>query len=76
MTSKKIVTHLHGVDVSEYRAVELSRENLISSGFEKCPKNHRHLFIHAVQFQQPIPSPASMERTEKRNKLKAAKTKD
>lgn len=70
MTSK-ILTHIHGVDVSDYHVVELNRENLISAGFEKCPKNHRHMLLHAVQFQQPVPSPASMARTEKRNQLKA-----
>lgn len=59
--------------MSEYRVVELSRENLISAGFEKCPQKYRHLLVHAVQFQQPIPSLASMERTEKRNKAKAGK---
>ena len=33
----------------------------------------RHLLVHAAQFQLPAPSKASMERTEKRNKAKAAK---
>ena len=33
----------------------------------------RHLLVHAAQFQLPVPSRASMERTEKRNKAKAAK---
>jgi len=33
----------------------------------------RHLLVHAAQFQLPVPSRASMERTERRNKAKAAK---
>lgn len=60
MTSPKRLTELMGVDVSDYRPVELSRENLISASFEKCPDKMRHLLVHAVQMQMPLPSLASM----------------
>lgn len=75
MTSPKRLTELMGVDVSDFRPVELSRENLISASFEKCPDKMRHLLVHAVQMQLPLPSIASMERTEKRNLAKALKGK-
>ncbi len=76
MTSPKRITELLGVDVSDYRPVELSRDNLISAGFEKCPDNMRHLLVHAVQMQLPLPSLASMQRTERRNKAKANQEKN
>lgn len=75
MTSLKRLTELMGVDVSDYMPVELSRENLISASFEKCPDKMRHLLVHTVQMQLPLPSLKSMERTENRNLAKALKEK-
>jgi hypothetical protein len=61
------VSHIAGVDVSDYGAVRLSKERFISANFEQYPESYAHMLIHAIQFQLKIPSLKSMERTNKRN---------
>lgn len=74
MQQSQLITQLSGVDVSDYKVRKVGREELISANFEQYSENHLHMVIHAIQFGQKVPSVKSMERTEKRNKAKTAKT--
>ena len=70
MQQSQLITHISGVDVSDYKVRKVGREELISANFEQYSESHLHILIHALQFGTKVPLLKSMERTEKRNKAK------
>ena len=67
------LTELEGVDVSSYQVVNLTKDKFTNIDLSQFDETNIHLLIHAVQFQQKIPSKHTIRRAQIKNKEKILK---
>lgn len=57
------ISNIHGIDISELGVVKLDKQAFDSVDYELFTPPREHFLIHAIQFQQKIPSERSMLRS-------------
>jgi hypothetical protein len=65
------ISELYGIDISEMGVVRLEKQAFSTVDYELFPPAREHFLIHAIQFQQKLPSEAAMVRSERRNERKS-----